>query len=71
MNQNAVLMAIERECGDEVCSDLEWDLAQHPDTMTARERLLAVKLNNIYKLAHGHNTDHTCHHVHADWRRAA
>lgn len=65
-----LLTAIEHQCGDEFCEDLDCTIAfgeepgMDPRLIEAQKRL-----SRIYILAHGHNKSHTCYRVHDDWRR--
>jgi hypothetical protein len=64
----AVLDKIEEVVADDFSESLDYDATLHPERLTERERVLARKISAIYRLAHGFNDLHSCHHVHADWR---
>lgn len=62
-----VLDAIEAIVGDDACC--EWAMENALRKFRGRPSDMLAKLTEVYKLAHGFNTRHSCHHVHTDWRK--
>lgn len=59
------LSAIEDIVGDDSCALWEHDAA---DGTLQGAKDMQEKICNVYRIAHGFNTLHSCHHVHGDWR---
>lgn len=68
MNQAKILQAIEDICADDFCEDLE--MRQHAGEISESATTAAEKLAAIYRIAHSHNTSHSCYPVHDDWRKS-
>ena len=62
------LAAIERICGDEACSDLDWDA--YNGRLEGPLLEAQKKLSDIFIMAHSMVRSNSCHHVHTDWRKA-
>lgn len=62
----SVLLAIEEMAGDDFCEDLAMCNASRK--LRGRIATAHEKLSRIYRLAHAFNPQHTCHHVHENWR---
>lgn len=61
------LDAIERLVGDDWCSDLEWKSINNE--LTGDEKIMEEKIGLIYQIAHSESPNHSCHHVHSEWRK--
>ena len=59
---------IERIVSDDFSADMECDLAFDRLT-TEKEKIMAKKLGEIYKIAHSANKNHSCYAVHDNWRQ--
>ena len=64
----SAMRKIEDIVSDDFSSDIEYDLA-FDRLKTEKEKIMAEKLGEIYKLAHAWNPDHECFAVHTDWRK--
>ncbi len=61
-----ILERIENIVSDDLSVEIDMDLAN--GELSGREKQMAQKLVTIYKIAHAHNPNHSCHYVHEDWR---
>lgn len=60
------LEAIEAIVGDDFCEDLNCQTIhgiKNPELATCEQ-----KISRVYSIAHAENPNHSCHHVHNDWR---
>ena len=63
---NEVLAAIEALVADDQAE--LWSMEAGAKRLRGRAKLMQQRLDDVYRLAHGFNTDHSCYHVHEDWR---
>lgn len=61
------LDAIERIVGDDWCSDLEMRTLN--ENLTGDAKIMEEKISQIYRIAHSESPNHSCHHVHTEWRK--
>jgi len=61
---NQILDKIEELCYQ---SDNETYLI-HPERYDKKLVALSQSISDIYTIAHAYNTNHSCYHVHGDWR---
>lgn len=64
-----VLEVIEAIVADDFCEEADCRLAFHPEELGANERIAIEKLMPIYRIVHSNDARHSCHHVHAVWRK--
>lgn len=53
----------------DLCEDLEYQLASHPEKLTKNERECAELLSTLYRVAHSMNQRASCYRVYSVWRQ--
>ncbi len=71
MDDQELLLIIERIAGDDFFADLEFRMAAKPSKESDDMHIVAEKVSLIYRLAHSAVKKHSCYHVHEDWRKLA
>ena len=65
-----VINRIEKIVSDDFCHDTDFELATKK-IKNIKEKIMAQKLMQIYRMVHSINPTHSCYFVHKEWRDEA